>query len=348
MAQETAQRQPRVGELARKEFSQQQINVIRQTVAKDATDAELGMFLEVAARYQLDPFTKQVFFVKIPGRDGNPPSTAIIVGRDGLNAIAHRHPAYEGLNSDVVRENDGYQVIRATPGKNAEDEGATDIGGGRWLVHTYEGHHRQRGEVVGAWAVARRKDREPYFFYAPLEDYMPENPQKRSPWAKGQVSVMIQKVAITSSLRIQFEITGLYGEEEMSKVIETQYEPVKEGIDWGEDEQLAARLRQLADAANAIRADAYTDAKLKLLLNGKTQGQREQIAHDMEVFIHDSGGEVPEPPEVIEIGEVVETEEEQEPAEDIPWPDAEEPEPAEEGKERLFDEGAVDDSRPTS
>ena len=58
-------------------FNTRQIDAIRNTVAKDATDDELYMFLIVCGRYGLDPLLKEAWFTQIKGQN------QIMVGRDG-------------------------------------------------------------------------------------------------------------------------------------------------------------------------------------------------------------------------------------------------------------------------
>ena len=159
---------------ARYGFDHAQVEAIRKTVAADCTDAELVMFLEVCARYQLDPFAKQVFAAKIKNR------MQIIVSRDGLLAHAHKQHDFRGLTGDVIHAEDQFKVTYTAEGRTVE--------------HAYG--IKDRGEIVGAWAEVKRsmpgqEKPETTFFYAPLDEY------KRggdTPWAK-QTSAMILKVA---------------------------------------------------------------------------------------------------------------------------------------------------------
>ena len=84
---------------------EQIVDTVRDTVAKGATDAELNMFLQVCKRFDLDPFAREVFFIKEkPGEPGR-----IQAGRDAFLAIANRHPAYDGMTSDVVYAGDTFR-----------------------------------------------------------------------------------------------------------------------------------------------------------------------------------------------------------------------------------------------
>lgn len=133
---------------ARYGFGPEQTEAIKRTVAKDCTPAEFVMFMELAARYHLDPFAKHIWAAKM----GDNKPVAILVGRDGYLAIAERHPAYQGMDSDVVRDGDTFKLQR-TPHPE--------------VVHEYG---EQRGAILGAWAMVYRTDRiVPTYFYAPIE-----------------------------------------------------------------------------------------------------------------------------------------------------------------------------------
>lgn len=271
-----------ISDRAREEFDQKQVDLIRATVAKGANDAELAMFLELCKRYELDPFAGQIYCVKMPGADGSDGRISIIVGRDGFLTIAERHPDFEGFDSDVVRANDEYEVRR--------DEKGYPV-----VQHAYKGTQEDRGPVVGAWCVVYRAGRRPRYFYAAKEEYKPtsEAKLKRSPW-KNQESVMMEKCAITTALRMAFNISGLIGEEEASKQLAGEVaEVTADDLHFSDDETLNLRLLDLFAAANEIRKDAFRPKKIKLLTSGKTLGELRQVCEDVETWIVEHGGEVP-------------------------------------------------------
>ncbi|MDE2104800.1 MAG: phage recombination protein Bet, partial [Patescibacteria group bacterium] len=68
------------------------VELIKNTVAKGATDNELSLFLTVAKRSGLDPFTKQIHFVK-RGDTGT-----IQTGIDGYRAIAEHTGTLAGID----------------------------------------------------------------------------------------------------------------------------------------------------------------------------------------------------------------------------------------------------------
>lgn len=72
------------------------VALIRDMFAKGCNDNEFAVFIELARRYRLDPFSRQIWAIKY----GNNPAQ-IFVGRDGLLAIAHRTGVFDGLESGI-------------------------------------------------------------------------------------------------------------------------------------------------------------------------------------------------------------------------------------------------------
>jgi phage recombination protein Bet len=165
-------------------FSQKEIETIKRTVASDANTDELRMFLHIAKTYGLDPFNKEIFFWKIKGKP------TIMTSRDGYLKIADRHEEYNGLVSDVVRENDKFR--RKAQG----------------IDHEYG---TNRGDIIGAYALVYRKDREyPVYVFAPFQEYFAGT----RVWTQ-YPSAMILKVAESMALKRAFTVSGLVTAEEM-------------------------------------------------------------------------------------------------------------------------------------
>jgi len=83
------------------QYNQQQIRLIRDMCARDCTDNEFLLLMQLAKTYQLDPFAKQIWAVKY----GNNPA-AIFCGRDGFLAIAHRSGKFDGMESGTRKDGD--------------------------------------------------------------------------------------------------------------------------------------------------------------------------------------------------------------------------------------------------
>jgi len=165
-------------------FTEKEVETIKRTVASDANTDELRMFLHIAKTYGLDPFNKEIFFWKIKGKP------TIMTSRDGYLKIADRHEEYNGLVSDVVRENDTFR--RKAQG----------------IDHEYG---TNRGDIIGAYALVYRKDREyPVYVFAPFQEYFAGT----RVWSQ-YPSAMILKVAESMALKRAFTVSGLVTAEEM-------------------------------------------------------------------------------------------------------------------------------------
>ncbi len=86
-------------------LNRSQIELIKNTVAKGATDDELKMFLQVCKGANLNPFLKQVFLVPRWDTRAGKETRAIQVSIDGFRAIAEESGNYAG-NEDPEFELD--------------------------------------------------------------------------------------------------------------------------------------------------------------------------------------------------------------------------------------------------
>ena len=167
-------------------WSKDQVNTIKNTVAVGANDSELKMFLNIAAKYELDPFLREICFANMGNRN------TIMTGRDGYLKIANRDSNFDGMKSDVVHAGDKFI-------KDGDD-----------VKHAY--NMVNRGPIVGAYAIVYRKDRmHPTYCFAPFNEY---NKGGRGVWGQ-YPSAMIVKVAETMALKRAFSISGLVTEEEI-------------------------------------------------------------------------------------------------------------------------------------
>ena len=193
-----------------RQMPKQTLELIKNTVAQDATEEELALFLYMASHYGLDPLLGEIYFAKIPKRKGGKPEPTYIVSRDGYLKAAMRNPGYQGLNSFVVREGDIFEI---------DAEKAK-------VIHKFG---TKRGKILGAWAIAYRKGYTPCVAFVDFKEYAkPEN----FAWRK-YPSAMIQKVAEVFVLRRQFNISGIYIKEELDAATNNVQEiriPAKEKL----------------------------------------------------------------------------------------------------------------------
>ncbi len=95
--------QPNVPTEFKHKLTLAQIELVKNTVAKGASDDELKLFLYVCSRAGLDPFTRQVHLVPRWDSKLGTEVRSIQIGMDGLRSIAERTDAYAG-NDDPIFE----------------------------------------------------------------------------------------------------------------------------------------------------------------------------------------------------------------------------------------------------
>jgi len=85
-------------------LSRAQIDLIKTTVAKNATDDELKLFITVCRNTKLDPFVKQVHFVKRWDSKAGREVGVIQVGIDAFRSIAEMSENYAGSDDAVYKD----------------------------------------------------------------------------------------------------------------------------------------------------------------------------------------------------------------------------------------------------
>lgn len=167
---------------AKKCYSDDEMMLLRNVVAKGCNEPEFKLLMYMANTYGLDPLLKQIWAVKL---NENSPAL-IFAGRDGMLAIAHRSGQFDGMQSGVIYEK---RVVDA--GK--PNERMIDI-------------------PMTAWCEVWRKDMSHSFkTEVPFAEYN----TGVSAW-KSNPSAMILKVAESVCLRKAFSVSGLYSPEEIS------------------------------------------------------------------------------------------------------------------------------------
>ncbi len=173
-------------------WSDEQIDVMRKTVAERATPAEFAYFLNVAAATGLNPFLKEIYFMKT-----DKGQTSIITGRDGYLTIAKRDPRFRGIQSMEVCKSDEFEMGFADGRMDVTKHQITDF--------------KDRGEIIGAWCRGQMEGQDPVTIFVSWAEY-----NKGGNIWKMYGSAMIRKVAEAMVLKRIAGISGLVTEAEIS------------------------------------------------------------------------------------------------------------------------------------
>src|SRR5215469_2809654 len=214
--------------LAKQDFSREQIDLIKQTVARGATDNELKLFLYAAHRTGLDPLTKQIYFIKRRvwnvEKNGYDLVGTIQTGIDGYRVVAARN-GLAGIDDVIFDSEDKQHPNKAT-------------------VSVY----RMVGDTRVSFTASAR-----------WSEYVQVN-NKNVPIAmwKKMPYLMLGKVAEALALRKAFpaDLSGVYTSEEMdqaeeeapqSRQIEPPNKTAEALVDIASKEPEYTRPEQLAD-----------------------------------------------------------------------------------------------------
>jgi phage recombination protein Bet len=178
-------------------FSDEQVSLIKRTIAKGATDDELKLFMGQCQRTGLDPFSRQIYCIQRESWDkksgGMVATMATQTSIDGFRVIAERSGKYAGQVGPYWCGEDGIWVDA-------------------WLQQSFP--------VAAKVGILRHDFKEPLWGIATFLSYAAKKKDGEimGLWAK-MPDVMIAKCAEANALRKAFpnDLSGLYTAEEMQQ-----------------------------------------------------------------------------------------------------------------------------------
>lgn len=128
--------------------STEQRQLIRETFAPGSTDPEFRVLMAVAERRNLDPFLRQIFFVKRYNSQTRTETWAHQVSIDGLRAIAERTGKYDGQDEPEY-EVEGAKIILCKVKVYRKDWSRPAVGVAYWAEYAQT---NRDGKVTSMWA----------------------------------------------------------------------------------------------------------------------------------------------------------------------------------------------------
>ena len=154
-----------------------------------ASDSELAMLVTMAKHQNLNPFLKEIYFIKY----GTAPAQ-FVVSRDAYRKRAQKDPNFNGIKAGVIVES---------------EDGS---------IEKLDGAFKKKTQVlIGAWCEVQMKNLDyPIYVAVSYDEYVQmKNGQPNSMWSNKPMTMLV-KVAESQALRMAFpEMSGTYSEEEL-------------------------------------------------------------------------------------------------------------------------------------
>jgi len=173
------------------QFTQYDINTLKQTLAAGLNSAEFGLFLNTCVATGLNPFLKQVIPVVYDGKNGR--RFDIQVPVEGIEHLARQKDGWQGYDLQLVCENDSFTARR-------------DKESGQWVIEEHVLTF-PRGKTMGAYCIVPRQGFKDVVVFMGVDEvaHLLEDFKTKNMWSKWY-NDMIKKHIKKRALREQFGI----------------------------------------------------------------------------------------------------------------------------------------------
>lgn len=119
------------------QFTNDELNTMRQTIAKDTSDEQFKLFIYTCANSGLNPLLNHIYAPVYKGK------MSIQVSVEGILFLARQKEGYKGIDVQTVHENDEFEASRGENG---------------WVINEHKVKF-PRGQLIGGYAIAEREGR---------------------------------------------------------------------------------------------------------------------------------------------------------------------------------------------
>jgi len=227
-----------------RKWGREDIEVIKKTVCPAGIpDADFKLFIMKCQASGMNPLLGEAFCIKRNqniGTKDNPKWIEVFQftpGEQGMEGRADDFPDFRGLRAAAVYENDKILI----------DSSAGEVS------HQWNPVDKNRGRLVGAWALAYREGRKTPAEYVRLEEYF----DMRNPKWTSSPATMLVKCARAAALRRAYPNTfdGVFVREEIRDDVVDGELTASQAADVNRDttDRLADRMKQTAKKQDELK-----------------------------------------------------------------------------------------------
>jgi recombination protein RecT len=217
-------------------FTQKELEVVVNSIAKGATNEELALFIQICKQNNLNPFKNHIYFIKY----GNQMSIQVSV--EGIQYLAQQREDYKGVTVQLVHENDDFEIGVDPESQELKIE-----------KHTIK---IPRGKVAGAYAIAKREGYPDKVVVIEADEVEHLRTKSGSQW-KTYYNDMFKKHALKRALKLQFGIdvddaTGTQDDSEGSYQPRERKDITPDSFDEPDSGELVDEEEELQEAWDGI------------------------------------------------------------------------------------------------